>query len=412
MLRHTPEYTMSASEYTVSGTSEVDAKIETILSDVRGVISREVEASRICALVLIGGYGRGEGGVELRDGEEHPHNNLDLLLISRGSGPGRKAPEKDRLSLALEPLRTRHGVGIDIGVVSDTALRTSPNLVMWHDMRFAHRTVLGDSQFVPSLTRFTVEGIPSWDICNLLVNRGTLLVINDLLLEAGTWSTTTARTVIRHAMKAIIGYGDALLYFNGRYHWSYVEKQSRMRKLSAAPSDFRQLYDTAIEFRFRPDYARYRDCHLPQWLESLNPILAGIHLTCERTRLRSPALRWERYLDAALTQILREDLTSPRRLARKMTNVARRPIVGFDVSALASLGARAAGPRGLLPILFPAVAYRAVTPVLTQALEGFCEEPCAMRRMYLELWGQHVDVNFNLPPSRPIEPVKATREAA
>jgi len=403
---------MSASEYTVSGSSEVEAKIETILSDVRDVISREVEASRYRALVLIGGYGRGEGGVELRDGEERPHNNLDFLLIGKGSGPGCKAPEKGRLSLALEPLRVRHDVGIDIGVVSETALKASPCLVMWHDMRFGHRTLLGDSQFVPSLTQFTVERIPSWDICNLLVNRGTLLVINDLLLEAGTWSTPTARTVIRHAMKAIIGYGDALLYFNGRYHWSYVEKQSRMQKLIAAPSDFHQLYDTAIEFRFNPDYAKYRDCHLPQWLEDLNPILADIHLTCERTRLRSPALRWEHYLDAALRQILREDLTPPRRLARKITNVARRPIVGFDVSALASLGARAAGPRGLLPILFPAVAYRAVTPVLKQALEGFCEEPCAMRRMYLDLWGQHVDVNFNFPPSRPGNSVNATREAA
>ncbi len=403
---------MSASKYTVSGTSEVDAKIETILSDVRDVISHEVKASRFRALVLIGGYGRGEGGVELRDGEERPHNNLDFLLISKGSGPGCKAPEKDRLSLALEPLRVRHDVGIDIGVVSETALKASPCLVMWHDMRFGHRTLLGDSQFVPSLTRFTVERIPSWDICNLLVNRGTLLVINDLLLEAGTWSTPTARTVIRHAMKAIIGYGDALLYFNGRYHWSYVEKQSRMQKFIAAPSGFRQLYDTAIEFRFSPDYAKYRDCHLPQWLEDLNPILADIHLTCERTRLRSPAIRWEHYLDAALRQILREDLTSPRRLARKITNVARRPIVGFDVSAFASLGARAAGPRGLLPILFPAVAYRAVTPVLKQALEGFCEEPCAMRRMYLDLWGQHVDVNFNFPPSRPVKSVNATREAA
>ncbi len=32
-------------------------------------------------------------------------------------------------------------------------------------------------------TNFEVETIPSWDIRNLIVNRGTLLIINDLILE-------------------------------------------------------------------------------------------------------------------------------------------------------------------------------------------------------------------------------------
>ena len=388
---------MSTNSYTVFGSREVEAKIETIVADVGGVVAREMEPSQYRALVLIGGYGRGEGGVEIRDDGEYPHNNLDFLLISTGADADRNARDKDRLSLALEPLRSLHDIGIDIGVVSETAVRKSPCLVMWYDMRFGHRTVIGDEAFVPSLSRFSVERIPSWDVSNLLVNRGTLLVINDLLLEKGTWSTRVARTVIRHAMKAIIGYGDALLYFNGRYHWSYVEKQSRMQRLASAPECFRRLYDGAIEFRFRPDYAGYLDYDLPRWLEDLRAALADVHLTCERSRLDRPGLQWELYIETALRQALRDDNTSPRRLARKLVNAVRRPAVELDVSAIAHLGARAAGPRGLLPVLFPAVAYEKVTPVLSRAMPDFGGSRSAIRRRYLELWGQHVDINFTFP---------------
>ena len=314
--------------------------------------------------------------------------------------------------MALEALRNRHDVGIDIGVVSEAALRTSPCLVMWYDMRFGHRTVLGDREFVPSLTRFTLDKIESWDIRNLLVNRGTLLVINDVLLEGGARSAQTSRTVIRHAMKAIIGYGDALLYFNGRYHWSYVEKQNRMRSLVSAPSVFRRLYDTAIEFRFNPNYERYLDFYLPRWLDDLNAILADIHLTCERARLGDSTLQWEEYLDTALRQFLREGLASPRSLAKKITNAARRPVANPGVSALAALGTRAAGPRDLLPILFPAVAYRSVAPAFSKTLKGFGDGPTAMRRRYLELWGQHVDINFTFPERSSESTASATRAAA
>jgi hypothetical protein len=394
---------MSAPSYTVSGSPEVETKIDAIVAEVSATISREVEASRYRALVLIGGYGRGEGGVEFRDGEEHPHNNLDFLLITRNAGLSRGALERDRLSLALEPLRIRHDVGIDIGVVSEATLRTSPCLVMWNDMRFGHRTLLGDSRFVPSLTRFSVDRIPGWDIRNLLVN---------VLLEAGTWSTRTARTVIRHAMKAIIGYGDALLYFNGRYHWSYVEKQDRMRSLVAAPGVFRRLYDMAIDFRFNPNYGRYLDCYLPRWLDDLNAVLADIHLTCERARLGDPTLQWEHYLDTALRRFLREDLASPRSLGKKITNAARRPVANLDVSALATLGTRAAGPRTLLPILFPAVAYRSVAPAFCKALRDFGDGPSARRRRYLELWGEHVDINFAFPDHGSASTADSTRAAA
>jgi hypothetical protein len=96
-----------------------------------------------------------------------------------------------------------------------------------------------------------------------MVNCGTLLLINDLLLEDEVSSLERRRTIIRHVMKGIIGYGDALFYVLGAYHWSYQERQRRMRKQVSVPESFRHLYDEAMEFRFQPSYVKYLEHDFP-----------------------------------------------------------------------------------------------------------------------------------------------------
>src|SRR5690606_3500364 len=119
-----------------------------------------------------------------------------------------------------------------------------PCLVMWFDMRFGHKVLLGDPSFARGLDRFRLSRIEPADVRNLLVNRGTLLVINDLLFDGpGGNDEAARRTALKHAMKAVIGYGDALLYFLGEYDHSYVEKQRRMRIRRDVPAAFRDLYD-------------------------------------------------------------------------------------------------------------------------------------------------------------------------
>jgi hypothetical protein len=390
----------------------VEARIHALTSEVGKGVAGAVEPRHLRALLLIGGYGRGEGGVEVRDGVEHAHNNLDFLLVTRGIRRGALGRTREHVSQALDAIRERHDVGLDLGVVSEASLLRAPCLVMWHDMHFGHRTVCGDPDFAPSLTRFATRPIPAWDVRNLLVNRGTLLLINGELLDAEPHDPRVARTVVRHLIKAIIGYGDALLYFNGLYHWSYVEKQARMRRLAAVPRRFQELYDSAMDFRFSPSYERYAGMDLRAFTDELEPILAQVHLSCERMRLGRPELTWEEYAEVALRALVGASFASPRDLARGARNLRRRPVAMLDLSAIAALGARLGGVRELLPIAFPGAAYRSADDSLARALAGGSGSRAALRRRYLELWGRHVDVNFRMPAVRRDPTATETRAAA
>ncbi|GAB4455780.1 MAG: hypothetical protein OHK0029_12440 [Armatimonadaceae bacterium] len=235
---------------------------------------------------------------------------------------------------------------------------------MWYDMRFGHKTLWGDREFIPSLSRFTVETIPAWDARNLLVNRGTLLIINDALRERGSLSEGDRRTLIRHAVKAIIGYGDSLLYFFGQYHWSYRQKMERVAADTRIPVEFRRLYARAGAFRLRPNYPEWLEHDPVEFAAGLRDALAPIHLQVEQLRLHRPNLNWETYAEAAFAATLNHDWNL-RSTAKRALYLIRGNGVSVGASGLspvAQIGLRTGGPREMLAILFPQVAYDLACP--------------------------------------------------
>jgi hypothetical protein len=388
--------------FTYCGGASVETRLQDIVTDVVRTLHSKLDPERVRAVVLIGGYGRGEGGVERRDnGQEYPHNNLDFLLIGRGNMVD-AADLKREIDPLLEEISTKVGIGLDLGITTEAKLSSSPCLIMWYDMRFGHKTLWGDSTFVPSLVQFEANRIPSWDARNLLVNRGTLLVINDALRERGLSSDVDRRLVVKHAIKAIIGYGDSLLYFLGAYHWSYAEKQRRMAARTDVPSDFKAIYDLAARFRFEPDYASWSTMDLDAWSEELRRALTPIHLRCEQLRL-GHEFDWRCYLTVACAgELSGGNAPSLRTFAKRVITALRAEFPAETVSLLPSFsarwGARAAGPKGILPLLFPVIAYDLADPATRTVTQAFLEaDDCSLsslRRAYLRSWGTYGDINF------------------
>jgi hypothetical protein len=387
--------------FTARGGEVVEAEVRSMVERAGRLVDKSLPSGLYRTMILLGGYGRGEGGIERIDGVERPHNNLDFLMITRPGVRQDPAKLKRRIDDLFRPIVEDHGVGIDTGVVAEWKLRTSPVLVMWFDMRFGHKTVNGDAAFVPSLTRFRKEAIEPADVRDLLVNRGTLLVINDMLLARGARTLADRRYIVKHAMKAIIGYGDAYLFAIGEYDWSYLEKQRRMRASKRAPAALRELYDEAMEFRFEPSYGGYMDRDLGAWMERLRSELAPIHLFFERTRLGDPGLTWETYAEKALRHALIGPPRTLRAFARKGRNLLQTLRAGAPVSgrnALEELAVRCNGFRGNLSVAFPSVLYGeggAETAELVRRILGArSASPDELRRAYLTQWGTAGDTNF------------------
>lgn len=387
--------------FTARGGADVEAAITAIVERAGRLVEENLPKDSYRALVLLGGYGRGEGGVERRGSVEHPHNNLDLLLITSLRGGLAQAALARRVVELTRPLVAEGGVEIDVSAINAWKLRTSPCLVIWYDMRFGHKTVAGDAAFIPSLHRFRSEAIEPADVLNLLVNRATLLVINDLLLARGARSLTDRRTIVKHAMKAIIGYGDAYLFARDDYSFSYVEKQRRMRARRDVPASLRTLYDEAIEFRFEPSYADYLERDLGAWMAHLREALAPIHLFCESHRLGAPGLTFRTYTEKALRHALLEAPLAPRALARKGRNLLRSLRSSGAPSGeapLLDLALRCNGPKANLAIVSPAVLYRGCDAGLTglarRVLGASGGDHLELEKAYLRSWSEHGDSNF------------------
>ena len=384
-------------QYSLYGGPELNARLSQLVDEIRNVFNTILAPSDFRAVVMLGGYGRGEGGVEWRDGIAHPHNNLDFLIIFNSVPTDRQNQLREQADAALQSLRESYDIGIDISSTTVSKLKRSPSLVMWYDMRFGHKTIVGDTDFLPNQDQFRLDRVPAWNVRDLLVNRGTLLVINDLAIASGIEHNDTRRMIIKHAVKAIIGYGDALLYFLGDYDWSYAEKQRRMQRRTDVSADFRKVYDEAMEFRFQPNYDNFRDHDLGQWMEELREYFAPIHLQCESLRLGKSNLNWDSYFDAALNAALWQDASRPRAWAKKARNILRSTTPGIGTSLFSRLGSQTAGMQGLLPTLFPLVAYR----LSNFQWQGFAAQALGteasfenLRNAYLQRWGEHGDTNF------------------
>lgn len=389
------------SRYTVYGSSEVEQTVSRIVREVAVRVDKTVNKEHLRCLVLFGGYGRGEGGVEIQGDTAVPHNNLDFLVITSRIKLKQQADYQRQVHEVLMPVRERFGVGIDVTAISDKKLKTAPSLVMWYDMRFGHKTVLGDANFVPSLKHLDLTKIPAWNVRDLMVNRGTLIVINDFLLDelAGSLSEKGRRSVVKHTMKAIIGYGDALLFSLNEYDWSYSKKQTRMRDNIRVAQDFKQLYEEAIAFRFQPDYSPFLERDLAAWMDELRETLKPVHLACESKRLGKPSLTWDEYFDTALRHAMFEDMSSARGIAKKARNLLRREAIGRHRPLSARLGGRSVGQTGCVPIVFPVLSFfiddEKLRFLAGDLLGEVVSTPADLRRLYLQRWGMHGDTNFS-----------------
>lgn len=377
---------------TALGGSEAEALAGAAVSAVRAAIAAAIAPRSYEAVVLIGGYGRGEGGVERTASGERLHNNLDVLVVTTAdAGPDLKA----LLDRALAPVRSALGIGVDVGTIAARSLRRAPCLVMWLDMRLGHKTLLGDAGLVPSLTRFRHDRLIAWDVDALVTNRAALLVLNRLLFARGEVDEGARRTIVKHAQKAIVGYGDGLLHALARYDGSYAEKARRVRASAEIPRGLAKLYEQAIAFRFAPDYRAFEERDLGAWHDDVLGTLRDAHFDyLSRRAGRSVAMR--DVVDVVLGRALWDDDRSPRGLARRALTFARSRLPTGGLSALSALGLHSGGERALLAVTLPIVLYGEGSPAerrLAATLLGAGSGAHALERAFAKRWSCHGDAN-------------------
>lgn len=227
------------------------------MDDILRRFTQEVEEAlggNLVALVLGGGYGRGEGGIEVIDGQERPYNDLDFTLVVKKTSTVPHA-ELDRISRTYAKELEIH---VDFSrPLTVAAVRAWPPWLMWYDLLNGHMVLSGAPEI---LTINAPDGVrqapPPVEALRLLLNRGAGLLWA-MRVARGFQPAPDRGFVVRNYYKLILALGDALLIAYSRFATPYRGRDDLLATLEADESAVHDLgllaaYRDALRFKFSP----------------------------------------------------------------------------------------------------------------------------------------------------------------
>jgi hypothetical protein len=240
--------------YSEHGSKEFNDGLHRSLEQIADEVQSAL-AGNLVALILGGGYGRGEGGVIRTGTQEMPYNDLDFVVVVNSKS-----------KLPTEKLRTisnKFGQLLSIHVDFSRPLTLSeierwPCTLMWQDLLLGHVVLKGQSdvleQHAPPGLR---QPLPAVEATRLLLNRGAGLLWA-LRVQLGTEQPPDRDFVRRNYYKCALSLGDALLITYRRYTTQYRGRDEILDGLirdepQLTPLDLKELYREALTFKFTPD---------------------------------------------------------------------------------------------------------------------------------------------------------------
>jgi len=234
--------------YFLDSHPKLAALLEAHFMDLRSRIEAEPTiAARVEAVVLGGGYGRGEGGVLVNtDGSEELFNDLDYFLFAID-------PEDEALKELVREIERdgteELGIDVDVKIERIVAVPQPEESMMLYDLAAGHVVVFGEEDFLTSRwPQPDASNIPLIEASRLLWNRGNGLYFSACRIE----DQEDRRFVERNHAKFKLAAGDAVLCAKGQYHWSFIERQKRFKKLEEDTFGIGEIYEDGIAFKKEP----------------------------------------------------------------------------------------------------------------------------------------------------------------
>ncbi|TVQ85711.1 MAG: hypothetical protein EA400_14945 [Chromatiaceae bacterium] len=286
--------------YTLDGDAAVEARIERDQWLVAEEVVRVVPPKHFVALVLMGGYGRGEGGHREIDETPAAYNDYDYYVVVRRTMPAARAALAASLDAAAARLRKLVDVEVELRLLRYSQLPGAEFSLLNAEMRWGHQVVVGDPEVLARMPPMPFHRLPPGEFTRLLLNRGTLLLLNQQHLRRGALPANARERFFKHLFKAVLACGDARLAMLGRYHPSYPVKRARLAAIKPheeLPDHwvFLDLYRQAYRQRFHPDYEFFHDADPAQWQARVCCLWLRTLWAFESQRLGHAFERWSDY---------------------------------------------------------------------------------------------------------------------
>lgn len=286
--------------FSVTGMPQIEKRITQDLAKITDSVL-SLTGNRTVAVILTGGYGRGEGGVCLRNGEMRPVNDYDLVVVVRDSALHPLATLRSRIRQLSGHLAEEIRVGIDVALVRESALPFVKPTIFWYETRMGHQVLWGNPNMLDAMPKFDATDVPLTEGARLLLNRGAMLL--DALIRIngnGLLGEADIARVLTAGWKAALSWGDCILLTQGKYHYSHRARESAFVALpiqNGVPSkeQLKGMYQEAVNFKFFPNYKSPPNGDLKAWVNSIVRIHEGVLRWFEENRLGRPFHHWAKY---------------------------------------------------------------------------------------------------------------------
>jgi len=248
------------SRFTIDGSPALEKKLaqtcQRIASEVREVIPN----GRLEALLLGGGYGRGQGGVLKTESGDKPYNDLEFYVCLRGNEILNRQKYQCALHNLSEEISPDAGLEVEFKISSLEKLQKSPPTMFAYDLVWGHQTLIGDDERFRERAAPHASEIPLFEATRLLMNRCSGLLFAKEHLQRKPFTADDADFVGRNHAKAQLGFGDVFLAAHGKYHWDCRERHQRLSNFSPEHNlpwleEVRRHHAIGMEFKLHPQRA-------------------------------------------------------------------------------------------------------------------------------------------------------------
>jgi hypothetical protein len=299
-----------------------------IAAGIRGLIPR----GKLEAVLLGGGYGRGEGGVLDTPAGERPYNDLEFYVCLRGNRHLNERRFGKALHVLGEILTPQAGVEVEFKITSLREFERGPVSMFSYDLMLGHRWLVGDEDLLTKCAHHrAAEKIPLSEGTRLMMNRCSGLLFAKEKLAKREFTAADADFVHRNLAKAQLAFGDAVLVAYGMYHWSVRERHRLLERLARTESipwlqDARRYHAAGVEFKLRPQRSTATRESLLREHAPIAALGEKIWLWLEEKRLRTSFPSVRSYAESAVNTC--PETSAARNVAVTFRALGVRPLLG------------------------------------------------------------------------------------
>jgi len=244
--------------YTIHTDPRVDSTISLHIDEARRGLLAQVDDA--LAIVLHGGFARGEGSVKIESNRITPLGDYDFLIVTRYLHRAASA-------VGMDDVAKRLGIDhIDVEKLWWALLPFAGKRIFWYDLKFGGRVIFGDEKVLRLIPIKSSKEIDLQEGIGLMFNRleGMLRRFDPEFLSTRPSKSEKERLVLE-PIKGILACGDSLLVLRHMYHYSYQHRLSTLkaihkdRDLSSVSPGLVDDFEKATCFKLSPHFDEYQD---------------------------------------------------------------------------------------------------------------------------------------------------------